>query len=247
MTLEEAIQLANSGDTEAMFQLGQYYWGQEKNYQEAQKWYLTGADAGDVRCMSLAALSGNILAHAKRKVAGSHVAAECARELETCLSWALQAQANGGQCDASGIKAELGVCSYLASLNEENPERSAAYLQRAEDVLKAAHPAKDPEARLYLAFALHDKSRQQNGLNGQDANLLFTLLEDVCVNHLTELGNADVACYYLGLAYLLGQGCSKDDNKAYQWMSTAQQMGFDCQEVLKGFKKKLMGGYVYKG
>lgn len=30
MTLEEAIQLANSGDTEAMFQLGQYYWGQEK-------------------------------------------------------------------------------------------------------------------------------------------------------------------------------------------------------------------------
>ena len=129
--------------------------------------------------MSLAALSGNILAHAKRKVAGSHVAAKCARELETCLSWALQAQANGGQCDASGIKAELGVCSYLASLNEETPERSAAYLQRAEDILKAAHPAKDPEARLYLAFALQDKSRQQNGLNGQDANLLFTLLEDV--------------------------------------------------------------------
>ena len=40
MTLEEAIQLANNGDTEAMFQLGQYYWSQEKNYQEAQKWYL---------------------------------------------------------------------------------------------------------------------------------------------------------------------------------------------------------------
>lgn len=67
MTLEEAIQLANNGDQEAMFQLGQYYWKQEKQYQEAQNWYLKGAEAGDVRCMALAALSGNVLAHALRK------------------------------------------------------------------------------------------------------------------------------------------------------------------------------------
>lgn len=31
MTLEEAIQLANNGDQEAMFQLGQYYWKQKNS------------------------------------------------------------------------------------------------------------------------------------------------------------------------------------------------------------------------
>jgi len=31
MTLEEAIQLANNGDQEAMFQLGQYITGNRKN------------------------------------------------------------------------------------------------------------------------------------------------------------------------------------------------------------------------
>ena len=52
----------------------------------------------------------------------------------------------------------------------------------------------------------------------------------------------------LGKAPPIGScGLERVDNKAYRWMATAQQMGFDCQEMLRGFKKKLMGGYVYKG
>ena len=247
MTLEEAIQLANNGDQEAMFQLGQYYWKQEKQYQESQNCYLKGAEAGDVRCMALAALSGNVLAHALRKTVGAPAAAECVRDLETCLSWAAQARANGGKCDSASIETELGVCCFLAALNEENEERSTAYLLRARELLPANHPAQDPEARLYLAFALNRCSRLDGGMRDLDSRLYVDLLTDICENHRTEVKDGAVACYYLGAAYLMGNGCKKDDNKAYQWMATAQQMGFDCQEMLRGFKKKLMGGYVYKG
>lgn len=45
MTVEEAIQAATGGDTECMFQLGNYYATQEKKYDEAQEWYLNGAKA----------------------------------------------------------------------------------------------------------------------------------------------------------------------------------------------------------
>ena len=38
MTVEEAIQAATGGDTECMFQLGNYYATQEKKYDEAQEW-----------------------------------------------------------------------------------------------------------------------------------------------------------------------------------------------------------------
>lgn len=37
----------------------------------------------------------------------------------------------------------------------------------------------------------------------------------------------------------------QDDNLAYQWMSTAQQMGFNCREILSRFKKTLFRGYIY--
>ena len=103
MTVEEAIQAATGGDTECMFQLGNYYATQEKEYDEAQKWYLNGAKAGDTRCMALAASMGTILACSKLKVAGGSVAAECIQELKECLSWSKKASVNGMENDSTGI------------------------------------------------------------------------------------------------------------------------------------------------
>ena len=105
MTVGEAIEHANNGNTEAMFQLGQYYWSEEQDYHEAQKWYLMGAEAGDPRCMDLAASNGVILANITRKLGGDFVA-DCVRDLEVCLSWAEKARANGLECDSTEIENE---------------------------------------------------------------------------------------------------------------------------------------------
>lgn len=242
MTVSEAIEHANNGNTEAMFQLGRYYWSEEKDYQEAQKWYLMGAKAGDPRCMDLAASNGVILANVTRKLGGDFVA-DCVRDLEVCLFWAEKARANGLECDSTEIENELGICSYLAFVHERD---KMEYLYKAEEALKANHPAKDAETRMYLAFTLRDKGGLQKGLNDEDAFLLFNLLKDCALNHRTELYHGDIVCYYLGEAYLEGQGCQRDDNLAYQWMSTAQEMGFNCREILSRFKKKLFGGYVFQ-
>ena len=106
MTVEEAIQAATGGDTECMFQLGNYYATQEKKYDEAQEWYLNGAKAGDTRCMALAASMGTILACSKLKVSGGSVAAECIQELKECLSWSKKASVNGMENDSTGIEEE---------------------------------------------------------------------------------------------------------------------------------------------
>ncbi len=246
MTVEEAIQAATGGDTECMFQLGNYYATQEKKYDEAQEWYLNGAKAGDIRCMALAASMGTILACSKRKVAGGSVAAECIQELKECLSWSKKASANGMENDSTGIEEELGVAYYLAFLHERNTGKTE-YLYQAEELLKAHNPSQHAEYRMYLAFTLRDKLRLENGLNREETALLFNLLKDCAMNHRTELAHGDLVCYYLGDAYLKGQICQRDDNLAYQWMSTAQQMGFDCHEMLDCFKKKLFGGYVFQG
>lgn len=245
MTVEEAIRAANGGDTECMFQLGNYYATQEKKYDEAQEWYLNGAEAGDTRCMALAASMGTILACSKRKVAGGSVAAECIRELEECLSWSKKAADHGMKSDSAGIEEELGVAYYLAFLHERE-ENKTEYLYKAEELFKAHHPSQHAEYRMYLAFTLRDKLRLENGLNGEETALLFNLLKDCAMNHRTELAHGDLVCYYLGDAYLKGQICTRDDNLAYQWMSTAQEMGFDCYEMLSRFKKKLFGGYVFQ-
>ena len=243
MTVQEAIEYANNGNTEAMFQLGQYYSDKEKDSPEAQKWYLMGAESGDPRCMALAALNGAILADATRRLGGDFVA-DCVQELETCLYWAEQARSNGMRCNSTEIENTLGICCYLAFVHERDKED---YLYQAENALKAHHPSDNVEADMYLAFVLHDKAVLQKGLSNEDATLLFNLLKDCVSNYLTELPHGDIVCYYLGEAYLEGTGCQKDDNLAYQWMSTAQQMGFNCREILSRFKKKLFGGYVFQG
>lgn len=245
MTVEEAIQAANGGDTESMFQLGNYYAGQEKDYHEAQKWYLNGAEAGDIRCMALAASMGTILACSKRKVAGGSVAVECIRELEECLSWSKKATTDGMKNDSTGIEEELGVAYYLAFVHKRDTSK-IEYLYKAEELFKAHHPSQYAEYRMYFAFTLRDKLKSENGLNEEEAALLFSLLKDCAMNHRIELDHGDLVCYYLGDAYLKGQICQRDDNLAYQWMSTAQEMGFDCYEMLSRFKKKLFGGYVFQ-
>lgn len=155
----------------------------------------------------------------------------------------LLGRANGEECDTTWLETELGICCYLAFSHDRG---KTEYLQRAEEMLKAHYPIEDMEARMYLAFALHDKAHLKFGLDNKDASLRLSLLTD-CAKHRSELVHGDIACYYLGEAYLDGIGCQRDDDKAYQWMSLAQEMGFNCQVILRRFKKRLFGGYVFQG
>ena len=246
MTVGEAIQAANSGDTEAMYQLGRYY-AEREEYEDAQAWYLMGAEAGDVRCMRFVASTGTFLACVAR-VLNKVSPATCVQKLETSLFWAEQAKAHGADDDfcetIRSIKGELGSSYYLAFASEQN---KTEYLYRAEEMLRANYPTQDVEHKMFFALTLHDKGCLENGINDEDAVLLFNLLKDCTTNHLEKLDFGSILCYFLGEAYLKGRGCQRDDTLAHQWFSTAQAMGFNCREMLSRFKKKLFGGYVFQG
>lgn len=243
MTLEEAIELANQGDLEVMNTLARYYYDQ-KEYNEARTWHCRAAEGGLVQAFIPAALLTNMLTRAARKVSGGGaIHDQDVFDLTRALQWIDRARANGLTTDADGsIIRERALCAYAASKKEGSSitaEDAIAYLKEG-----YATTGRTPEVEIYLAFALFEAPQ----LSPEDASFCFNLLKRCC--SYTEEDEPDVKLgildAYLGLCYLDGKGCSVDDNAAYECFLKAGQKDFDCSDMLRNFKKKMFGGYVFK-
>ena len=243
MTLEEAIELANQGDLEVMQTLGSYYYDQNE-YGDARDWYCRAAAGGRVQAMVPAALLTSMMSRAARKVSGGDaIHDQDVYSLNKALRWIDYARDHGIGSDAEGnVIRERALCAYEAS----KKEGSSITREQAIDYLKRAYstPDKTPEIDIYLAFALYEAEQ----LSENDASLCFNLLKQ-CTSYTEEdernvnLGILDA---YLGCCYLEGKGCDVDDNAAYECFVRAGQKGFDCSDMLSGFRKKMFGGYVFK-
>ena len=243
MTLEEAIELANQGDINAMGSLGNYYY-EEHEYQCAYEWFAKAADAGSVRAMIPASNLAAMLCIATRKLSGGDSITDAdVRTMDKAIEWDRLAQEAGADSDTTdGLYRERALCAYEAS----KKDGSTISLDQAIDYLKDAYtrPGKTPEIEVFLAMALH----RADTLSADDAQLCFNLLKH-CSNFSEEdvpdinFGALEAA---LGTCYLRGKGCTVDDNAAYECFVRAGEKGLDCSDMLRNFKKKLFGGYVFK-
>lgn len=244
MTLEEAIELANQGNLEVMNTLAGYYYNQNE-YKEARAWHCRAAEGGLVQAFIPAALLTDMVLRASRKASGGDaIHDQDVNDLTRALQWIDRARANGLSTDADGsIIRERALCAYAASKKDGSSitmEDAIAYLKEG-----YATADRNPEIEIYLAFALYEAPR----LSTDDASLCFNLFER-CSSYVVKdepdvnLGIVDA---YLGFCYLEGKGCNIDDNAAYECFLKANQKGFDCSDMLSHFKKKMFGGYVFRG
>ena len=249
MTLEQAIELANSGDHNAILKLASYYYNggedHERDCDEAYKWYVHGAKLGYADCMHLASLLGDMLAHASRKITGSAGIEVVIEQLNEALYWAKQAVQNGvidAKETINEINGELGVAYFLKGQRDESPDDLSFAIKLLKPIYKNSS---DKELTIYLALALH-RLGDIVGYTDENNVLEHKLLTICAEKYFGEVIHSDIAAMYLGVMYTEGRGCSVDYDKAVYYLQKAHNSGFDCSDMLSLFRKKLFGGYTLK-
>ena len=246
MTLEEAIDLANQGDLEAMAKLAAYYAEQDKMI-EAGEWACKAASGGYVRAMLPAASSRVAISIAKRTMSGGDsVRDQEVDELNEALQWIRCAKENGIDCEeerANRVIRERGLCAYFASCKDGSSissEQALEYLREG-----WLTPGDHLEADTFYGIALY----QSKNTSESESELCFNLLKRAasCSDSDLPLINLGVVDGYLGFLYLEGEGCAVDENTAYECFVRAGERGVDCSDILSQFKKKIFGGYVFVG
>lgn len=245
MAIDEALELANNGDIAAMLELGIYYFDQSE-YDNAQKWYKSAAELGSPIGMIQTSRLMRMMAYAKRKLGGADAAMRCIAENEEALRWAKLAADNGIEnVDAESILAEMGVCNYLMAI--EDDENSLTFLQEAERLFNEAEGFMSPQYEMYQAFTIYKKHQNGIPLDSAEERKMFSLLKECSTKSESEVPNLDVVFLYLGIAYLEGRGCVKDDNQAHDAFIRANELGMECEDIIGRFKKKFLGGWEFRG
>lgn len=245
MTFEEALELAQNGDVDAMLGLATYYFDQS-SYSEAKEWYMKAAKAGHAVAMIQASCLMRMMARAKRKIGGSDCALECKEENEAALKWAQLARQNGiDDVEVKPIEAEIGICLYMEALNDD--ANALALLQDAERHFSNAEGSLSLEDKMYEAFTLWQERRSGKNLAGKELDRMFSRLQECSTATQDEVPNLEVVYFYLGFAYLEGIGCAKNDEKAHDAFVQAARYGMDCEDIIAKFKKKLLGGWEFTG
>lgn len=259
MTFDEAVARANQGDLDSILALGRYYFGDEaaeenKDIEEAIKWYEKGAEFGYPNCMYLAAILLTLNGHVLRKIGSASAAEDALKSLNRGYHWAIESY-NHQVADAYKqiitIKGEMGIAYFLWGFGDEythpTQQQSLERYIKAINLLKEVYTCTDDnEVYIYLAFSLNAYG-EIVGYNDNESNRLEFSLYHKCADDL--FGNvihSDLAAYYLGQMYAEGRGCAVDYNQSYFYFQKAHNAGFDCSDVLKRFKKKMFGGYTLR-
>lgn len=263
MTLEEAINLANSGDLDAVIALADYYADENKDIKEAIKWYEKGAIQGNIRCMYMTALYLVLWTGVKRIAAGYTCVPSLIEDLNKALYWYNKAN----KCDVSStnmenlsdrLYAELGSTYYyytIYCLDKENYDNKGKLKSNAKNALDKSIQYFDNVNNLYeitpeheyiyaLAISLLDFGTYD--CTDEQRIIRFNLLVDLFENRFNDLSQPGEVTYKLGECYTLGLGCNKDYDKAVILFNKAQSLGYDCDDYLPKFRKKLFGGWIYK-
>lgn len=259
MTLEEAKSNALQGDYESIMSLGRYYFGevadeQNKDIDEAIRWYEKGGEFGYSRCMYLASILYTIKGHAIRKISGGNQTPDDAiPKLERGLYWAQKAEELGeDKADEQivSIIGEIGIAYFYCARGGEyikpTKENSIAWYSESIRLLKSVYTeTNDPEVYVILALALNFYG-EIVGYTNENNKLEFYLYNKIINEYFGKVMHSDICACYLGLMYTYGRGWPVDYNKAVYYFQKAHNAGFDCSEMLAHFKKTLLGGWKLK-
>ena len=248
MTLEEAIELANSGNVEAMRQLGFYYFkdetGKIRDMKESLKYFEMGADRGDIGCTKLSIILLLMSARALRHVVGASGIDSVLRDLDKAWQWnqRISSDASDYEKNRISILGEKGIAIYYRGTDSDDVN----LIRQSVDILKEImNDSTDSEVKLYLAFGINDLHHYKAYVSNAEYTLQFNLLT-YCINKCPNLERINIACAYLAGLYTFGLGTAVNYDMAVYYYQRATQNGFDCSDMLSHFKKNIFGKWQLK-
>lgn len=221
MTKEEVVNIANQGNAEACYSLGNHEIENEE-WDEALEWHRKGAQLGHVGCMAQASHLLVMLAFAGIAVTGGSVAKRCLSEFEEAEKWAIEANSSGTlkeSIDLTRIYAGKMNCFYLLACSSKDDTYYNKVIHqysiiKEKGTLNNVTPKDEffycaslAEMRQYDKFVPHAERLMQNhsnALGGAHQILLSTNLFRCYFEGRGVAANYDKACKYGKILARLG-------------------------------------------
>ena len=257
MTVEELKVLAEDGNVDAIYALGVHYndiKNKKINFEESLYWLRLGIKYfNDPRCMTTACLIISISVSSKIAIAGGdYTTTEGIKEIQEAIDYGKRALELGANIDLTTMYEIRGKCYYHIALDLEEKgevlEAIEKYLLAEKDLKYACDNSKVESIEGILLYAFSMRGRDKiRGIWPSDRSLqIHNMIQYALESDSSAAKNLKgPANLFLGIDYLQGVIVDVDYNKAYQYLSKANELGIDCQETLRKFKKKLFGGYTF--
>lgn len=256
MTIQEAEQIARNGDVEMMMTVGEYYLNEDNNTENTMQrldaslpWFELAAKHGNLRGMEMCSPIMVVKAETLRRICGDY-REDIFNFYQAALQWGTLANEKGGAVSVDSACFGLGWCyTRMGIAAEENSakfelsprelyQKGLSYFGRITKL--------DEEDKMYYAICLQLKGPSTR----QEEEIFYSLVKDVVDKppSCCEQDRLSVFYYWLGDITFNGKGTSKNDDKAYRLYKKATELGLDCSELLKNFKKKLLSDeYIFVG
>ena len=248
MTLEEAVQAAESGDVKAMYALGNHYY-QEKEFIDACEWFDRAACSGHTESFPLAMMTNTIAALIIQEMGLWQRALDY---WQNALKW----------CGAIFQKPDLFAdqTKDLASEKFKDSIYGICYnfyrMEQFSDAMKLLRNELDTDNRYKLLFGLCVfASYGDDAVTGiKEAYHYLTVAETDCPDVADDLIFQSLmllANLYRHAHTIQVPGVRADIERAYRCVTKAAalpgEIGTAAQEELKKYSKGLFGSYTYNG
>ncbi len=248
MNITKLTDLANSGDINEIYSLGEYYLNNENEFDNAIKCFTAGAEKNSTKCMHMLAYTIATKSIMLRRYSESPNYFNIISMLDTALYWENKATESGedSKDTHNTICSEIGISYYFLSIDPKTDvDHATLYLEISISYLKPLYGILfSTESIFYLGCALHDYSLLGKG-SPKDTELSFRILKNCVDEYFNELPSIANISYCVGMMYTEGRGCHKNYDKALHYFQQAHNAGYDCSEILSHFKKNLFGGYNF--
>lgn len=248
MNIPKLTNLADSGDIDAIYSLGESYLNNENEIDNAIKCFIAGAEKNSTKCMHMLASAIVAKSVMLRKCTDSPNYFYNISMLDNALYWETKATESGDESKDihNKVCSEIGISYYFLSIDPKTDvDHATLYLEISISYLKPLYGILfSTESGFYLGCALHDYSLLGKG-SPKDTELSFRILKNCVDEYSGELPSIANISYCVGMMYTEGRGCHKNYDKALHYFKLAHNSGYDCSEILNRFKKNLFGGYNF--
>lgn len=217
MDESELLCAVNSGDVSAICEYANRLFNQ-KNYTDAQMWYLKGAQAGNPLCMEMYARVTLIDVHISLEI-GSKAAVDCVCDLQESEKWLMRAYNAGNHrgkevlSGSGGVYDMMAWCHFVAALQTNDPHHFDTIISYYEQI------SATPSSRSTLAYI--------QALNQKDAHQKAIRLAVKLADHFDE--TFDDTCKFmlytnLTQAYFEGKYIAPSFEKSYFYLQKLKEV-----------------------
>ncbi len=256
MTLDEALELAEAGNVTAMVAVAKYYTQEamENNaYQLADEkalpWYEKAASLGDAFSKKMAGHLHFMNAHATWKAFGvSYAQNDYEQEIGQALEFVLSMETPDSDLLQS-IREDQAMFYLELAFTEDGDMPNRAYLEKTIEYMlpyATSYHYKEALQSLVIALSILGQELPQMGAVDTFVQAVMECESDYSENELYKISYA-LIWFTVGNIYLHGLGSYQaNDDSAYHCFEKSCTYEDTFASMLKKFRKKLFGGYVYR-